>query len=120
MLIALQFCSKTARSLNGAIKSATEKFGLILTGFIELEKTGVYTFSVLSNDGSRLYVSDQLVVENDGWHGAFKKAGSIALKAGKHKIRLFYFQVGGQMALDIFIKDSSNKKVKINPNILSY
>jgi hypothetical protein len=30
LLIASQFCSKTVRSLNGALKSATEKLGLIL------------------------------------------------------------------------------------------
>ena len=48
-----------------------------------------------------LYISDNLVVENDGPHGAFEKEGEIALQKGLHKILLKYYQLGG--AKDLFV-----------------
>jgi len=89
-----------------------EQFGLIFNGFIEVPKEELYTFTVLSNDGSRLYIADKLVVENEGWHGAYPKDGGVALQAGLHKIQLLYFQAGGKKALKVFMKNSGSKKQK--------
>ena len=55
-----------------------DSFGLIFTCFINVPETGIYTFSVNSNDGSVLYIDDYLVVKNDGPHGAYEKYGNIA------------------------------------------
>ncbi len=93
-------------------------FGLIFTGYIKVPETGVYTFSVNSNDGSVLYLDDHLVVENDGPHSAFEKYGEVALKKGYHKIKLDYFQAGGGKALQVFIKVPGKKKVEITKDML--
>ena len=90
-----------------------EAFGLIFSGAIKAPADGVYTFFVLSNDGSRLFVDDRLVVENDGWHGANEKRGQIALKAGLHTIRAEYIQAGGGKALKVFIKGPGIEKQEI-------
>ena len=90
-----------------------EMFGLVFTGFIKVPANGVYTFTVLSNDGSRLFIHDQLVVENDGWHGPQERIGQIALKAGYHPIRLAYFQAGGGKALKVYISGPKLKKQEI-------
>jgi len=97
-----------------------EKFGLIYKGFVKIPQEDVYRFSLLSNDGSRLFVADKLVVENDGPHGVYEKEGEIALKAGWHKIELLYFQVGGGKALKVSMKSSNAEKVEILENILNY
>lgn len=91
-----------------------EQFGLIFTGFIKVPVDGVYTFTILSNDGSRLFIDDRLVVENDGWHGARERYGQIALKAGFHLIRVAYFQVGGGKVLKAFIEGPGLQKQEIN------
>ena len=57
-----------------------EQFGVIYKGYIKVPTTDVYTFSVLSNDGSQLKVDNELVVDNDGLHGAYEKSGEIALQ----------------------------------------
>ncbi|MEO8150682.1 MAG: PQQ-dependent sugar dehydrogenase [Bacteroidia bacterium] len=66
-------------------------FGFRFTGFIRILTDGIYTFYTTSNDGSRLYIGNDLVVDNDGIHASIEKTGRIGLKAGKHAITLDYF-----------------------------
>lgn len=97
-----------------------KQFGLIFQGFINIPEDGVYVFSVLSNDGSKLYVGNQLIVDNDGPHGAYEKEGEIALKSGFHKIKLAYFQAGGGKALKVFVKNKKSEKIEIKAEQLSH
>lgn len=69
-----------------------DRFGLELFGAIEVPLDGVYTFFTTSDDGSRLYIGDRLVVNNDYLHGAREKHGSIGLRAGRHPIYVAYFE----------------------------
>ena len=62
------------------------------TSYLEVEQGGGYTFFLTSDDGSRLWVNDQLVVDHDGPHGASEKAGSVVLGAGRHKVEVGYFE----------------------------
>ena len=66
-------------------------FALRFTGYLEVPADGIYAFYLTSDDGSRLYVGDRLVVDNDGAHAAATKRGFIPLKAGKHAITVAYF-----------------------------
>jgi len=95
-----------------------EQFGLIFTGFVKVPSDGVYTFTILSNDGSTLLVDKQLIVENDGWHGSRERYGQIALKAGFHPIKVLYFQVGGGKALKAFVEGPGLQKQEITDSIL--
>ncbi len=90
-----------------------EYFGLTFRGFLNVPTDGVYTLFVDSNDGSRLYLDDQLVVENDGWHGPQERYGQIALQAGLHPIRLDYFQSGGRRSIKASIKGPDMPKHEI-------
>jgi hypothetical protein len=64
------------------------------------------------------FKDEQLIVENDGWHGPFEKEGEVALMAGLHKIKLLYFQSGGRKSLEVFMKNPDIKKAAIDPNSL--
>lgn len=97
-----------------------ENFGIIFNGYIEVPEVDIYSFSVLSNDGSRLLIADKLVVDHDGLHESYEKEGKIALQAGFHKIRLLYFQSGGGKALKVFMNRNESDKIEIPKNILSY
>jgi len=97
-----------------------DSFGLIFNGFIEVPSEDIYTFSTKTNDGSRLYIDDQLIVENDGWHGPLEKRGEVALTSGNHRIKLLYFQSGGRKSLEVFMKNRVDKKNEIKENILTH
>jgi len=94
------------------------RFGLIFNGFIDIPHKGIYTFIVNSNDGSTLYVAGQLVVDNDGTHGAYEKMGEIALSPGLHKIQLNYFQDGGGKVLEVKWNKPGSKVEEIPASIL--
>ena len=52
----------------------------------------MYRFALTSDDGSRLMIDDQTVVDNDGVHPVSTQSGTIELGGGIHKIRVQYFQ----------------------------
>jgi hypothetical protein len=69
-----------------------EWFAIEYTGRFWIEKPGLYRFALMSDDGSRLFIDDQTVVDNDGIHAALTKSGSVELAGGIHSIRVQYFQ----------------------------
>ena len=102
------------------VENLPKYFGLNFSGYIKIPKDDVYTFSVLSNDGSRLFVADNLVIDNDGLHGSYEKEGEIALQKGWHKIKVSYFQAGGGKDLKVYWKSSGIKKTEISESILRH
>ncbi len=67
-----------------------------------MPRDGVYTFSTQSDDGSKLYIHNLLVVKNDGVHPLQSSSGKITLKAGKHPFVLEYQQNKGYKGLQLF------------------
>ncbi len=83
---------------------ADDHFGLILQGYLKIPVTGVYFFTVLSDDGSRLFIDDELVVNNDGLHDIEAVEGQIPLEKGYHSIQIWYFEASGAEALEVRLK----------------
>lgn len=69
-----------------------EWFAIDYTGRFWIEKPGRYRFSLNSDDGARLYIDDQLIIDNDGLHPPETREGSLELAGGIHRIRVSYFQ----------------------------
>jgi len=69
-----------------------ENFGLRFRGYLGVPATGVYAFHLSSDDGSRLRIDGQTIVEHDGIHGMSERTGWVALQAGMHVFELAYFQ----------------------------
>ena len=74
------------------IKQREDYWGVRFRGMIKIPADGVYTFSTVSDDGTRLTINNQVIVENDGIHGALSSSGKIKLKKGKYPILLDYFE----------------------------
>jgi len=68
---------------------------------LNISEQGKYVFYLMSNDGSRLYIDDKMVIDNDGQHGKIEKMGALNLSKGKHKFRVEYFQAGGKTVLEL-------------------
>lgn len=69
-----------------------EWFAIRYTGSFHVMEGGKYRFKLRSDDGSRLYIDNRLVVDNDGAHPARTKNGRVHLSEGNHTIRVEYFQ----------------------------
>lgn len=97
-----------------------DRFGLVFKGYVTVPARGIYTLSTVSNDGSRLYIGDELVVDNDGPHGDREVSGQIALELGAHPIRVEYFQAGAGKSLEVFIEGGGVAKQAAPASMLSH
>jgi hypothetical protein len=66
--------------------------GATFEGSLVIGEPGVYTFYTESDDGSRLYVDGERIVENDGPHWLEERSGSVTLDSGPHAVRIEYFE----------------------------
>lgn len=67
-------------------------FGFVYTGYIKVDQSGSYTFYTTSDDGSKLYINDKQIVDNDRVHAPQERSGSVSLSVGYHKIEVRYFE----------------------------
>ena len=100
------------------VKQREEKYALEFDGYIKINKEGVYHFSTLSDDGSKLFIDGEEIVNNDGPHGAVEVYGDAALKKGFHKIKITYFDGGGDNELKVFWQNGNGEKEMIRANVL--
>lgn len=73
--------------------------GAVYTGFMQVPFPGLYTIELESDDGSRLYIGDDLLIDNDGIHTMQKQTCVVGLYPGKHRIRVEYFEATGEAGL---------------------
>ncbi len=93
----------------------TENFVVHATGFITVKQTTNLVFRLVSDDGSKLWVDNKLVVDNGGNHGLDPRDGEIILKAGKHPFRIEYFQGGGGKGLSFQWRPHGSEEFVVAP-----
>ena len=121
-----------------------ENFAVRFRGVLAVDTPGRYTFWLLSDDGSKLYIDDTLVIDNDGVHGItrnkgrkdlskntqvswhFKgpfmdmgKHGSMELAAGTHPFEIQYFQGPRyEIALQWFYQPPNSHRQIVPPEVI--
>jgi len=85
------------------IRHATgpDHFGLIATTELRVDAPGRFRLTVVSDDGVRVRVGGETLLENWTWHGPTRDEAEIDLERGMHTIELEYFQIDGAAALSI-------------------
>ncbi len=78
-----------------------DRWGVTLEGWIQVPADAIYEFSLSSDDGSVLWIDDQRVVDNDGYHAAEPKQGFAPLRTGLHRIKVVVVQGGGAASLSL-------------------
>ena len=84
-----------------SLRQRSYGYALRFTGYVTVPQDGDYTFFTNSDDGSQLFLGDQLVVDNDGNHGGRELSGTIGLQAGTHALTVTYYQDGGDDQLSV-------------------
>jgi len=93
-----------------------DHFSIRWEGFVLVPRSGNYEFVVGSDDGSRLWIDDSLVI--DQWKTQrFTRVKSplLMLNPGLHKIKLEYFENGNLAAVDLSWRFENER----NPHIIS-
>lgn len=101
-------------------KRKTDFYGFEFTGYIKIPENGVYTFYTESDDGSKLYIGDSLVVDNDNLHGMVEKKQDIALQEGLHPIKVLFFEKDGGDAINFYLNAVGKEKNLIPSSMLYY
>ncbi len=110
--------SGVAGNIERSMRRRAEGYGLQFRGFVRVPQTGMYEFSLRSDDGSRLWVGDRLVVDNDGAHTVIEKSGRVALEEGLHALRVEYFNRTGEETLDVWISGPDVRRQRLPSDAL--
>lgn len=87
-------------------------------GFIKVSATGVYTFKLISDDGSQLLINHKLVINHDGPHGPEPREGQVALQKGLHRLQVKYFEGGGGETLQLYVRGENMPEQEVSPDML--
>jgi hypothetical protein len=93
-----------------------EWFAIEYTGRFWIEKPGFYRFALTSDDGSRLFIDDRPIIDNDGVHPPAAKYETVELAGGIHRMRVQYFQgprFHVALVLEVAGPDSANDELRV-------
>jgi predicted alpha-1,2-mannosidase len=93
-------------------------FAFDYEGYIKIPEDGIYTFYLTTNDGGRLFIDNNILINNDGLHPLTEIYKPVALKAGLHPIDVKYFQEGGTNGLVVSWQGPGFKKEQIPASAL--
>ena len=94
-------------------QGASGNIGLVISGYINVPADDVYTFALLSDDGSTLVIDSRMVVDNDKEHSAIQLTGEMALSKGLHPICVRYFDHNGGV-LRLTVSNSRGEVIAAN------
>ena len=85
-----------------------------------VEEDTTIRFRVTSDDGSRVYVDDEMVVDNWGAHATRTRSGSVEVEAGVHYLRVEYFEASHTANIKVLAAFGEGEDPEsIPPQILS-
>jgi len=88
-----------------------EWFAIEYTATMVIKEPAKFVFSLGSDDGSRLYIDEKVIVNNDGQHSFKMSVGSATLSKGDHQFRLVYFQgPRAAIGLQLFVKKKGSEE----------
>jgi acid phosphatase type 7 len=88
-----------------------DTFSVRWTGEVKADNSQTYTFSTVSNDGVRLWVGGQLLIDDWVDHPPTQKSGTITLQAGQwYPITLEYYEGVGTSVISLSYASASTPK----------
>jgi hypothetical protein len=77
------------------LQGQTDQFSVRWAGYINIPSQGTYTFVTTSDDGVRLYIDGNNVINDWTDHGPTDDSAAVSLTAGSHSITMEYYENGG-------------------------
>merc|ERR1719149_457058 len=77
----------------------SDHFAVRWTGRMRIFRTGHYRFSIISDDGSNLWIDNRYTINNNGLHGWRNREATKRLGGGWHLVRLEMFEHGGHAGM---------------------
>ncbi len=122
---------ETVKNLNFNWKShspneeilGTDHFSMRYTGYLRVPKTGFYTLVLSSDDGTRLWLDDELLIDNGGAHDRNDEELTLELRQGRdYKLKVEYCETSGDASLMLGYRlresDDFSKMLKDNDAVV--
>jgi hypothetical protein len=94
--------SGTTENLDLQFAEKKDSFAVQFNGYLHIATKGMYYIWVTSDDGSRVYINDQLLLNNDGLHSADNPVVRLLpLNPGYYPLRINYFERTGEEAITL-------------------
>ncbi|MCX7749059.1 MAG: PA14 domain-containing protein [Clostridia bacterium] len=88
-----------------------DTFSVRWVGQVKALYSETYTFTTASNDGVRVWVNNQLLIDQWNDHGTSEHSGTIALSAGqKYAIKVEYYDNSTDAVLNLYWRSASIPK----------
>ncbi len=84
-------------------RSPFDHYGTLAEAELDLE-AGKYLVRTVSDDGVRVFVDGQAVIDNWTWHGPTEDRAEVDLAKGKHAIRVEHFEIDGYATLEFALE----------------
>ncbi|HEY9753739.1 MAG TPA: PA14 domain-containing protein, partial [Oculatellaceae cyanobacterium] len=102
-----------------------DNFSVRWTGFVQPRSSGSYIFYTISDDGVRLWINGEQIIDNWTVHSETENSGEIELEAGQaYDIKLEYFEQTGLAKIELWWKTpnspSNGNKKEIIPQSQFY
>ena len=107
------------KNVNSVDAIDLEFVALLFDGYLYINATNMIEFELASDDGSRLLIDDEVVVDNGGLHGTQEKRGSAPLARGWHKISVEWFNKTGGADLNLRMGVLGDELHAIDPRSFS-
>ncbi|MDH5381311.1 MAG: PA14 domain-containing protein, partial [Cyclobacteriaceae bacterium] len=93
-------------------RTQEDYFNMKFDGYLYINTADNYRFYLASDDGSRLKIDGNTIVDNDGLHGVVEKDATTYLSSGPHAVQVLFFEKTGGQALTLMYRgaDIGNKK----------
>jgi len=91
-----------------------EYVGYRYSGYVGIPRDDIYIFTLVSDDGSRLLIDGNVVVDNDGLHGSQGLEGTVSLAAGAHEIVVEWFNKTGGADLDLLFAPAGERAARVS------
>lgn len=87
--------------------------------FVDVPIAGSWDFFVTSDDGSKLFIDKDLIVNNDFLHGPIEAQGSKFLTAGRHEFEVQFFERfgGATLRVEWQLRDGNGAVVRAREEI---
>lgn len=92
-----------------------DKWSAIYTTCLVVEEEAEYRFRLTSDDGSRLYIDDDKIVENWGPHSPRTRNGKMLLEPGTYELVVEYFEASHGAVLKLVVAIGEGEKHKTLP-----
>lgn len=92
-----------------------DDYALHFEGFLRIPADGEYTFYLGSDDGSRMWLGEQLVVDHDGLHGFTEKRLRLKLPKGDYPFRIVMFEQSGAESVRLSYESAGGVKQMVPP-----